>query len=502
MPTLNRAPNEKELETLVSIYLRAETAIINEIGRLRSQGLVDYHAVAALERVQAILRQMESDCWEYVPKMIEKQFYVRVPEARKALEVPETAAKHAAGYANAAVLTGEQHAIVDRLAANLMGEITDASMTVMATLQSALFGRVEPDVYRRVGLEQVAAQQAAGRGVNASVPAFVQALRREGVRAFTDKAGRDWSLHTYCTMVSRTTSRQAEVLAVLTADPEHDLYMISSHGTTCALCAPYEGRVYSRSGTDPDFPPLAAAFGKVDPAGPDTLANTWLNIHPNCLHVLLPWTAAGRTDEEIQKIKDFSNPRKNPFSRDPRSESQIAAYRKKERARAQWLADYRQWERYRVTLGDRVPGRFEIFLHQKREDGERYRLWRLDYRRRAELLEHPERALPGADKASAADAKFTGYFFNPENPKGLAKGRAFSSHLGYNVENWQIMRDEILEAAKMYPVTYRSSSIYGKLYSQLVILQGVNNKPANVLLGWVVKPDGSTWLTTAHMEEF
>lgn len=502
MPSLNRTPNEKELEKLVSIYLRAETAIINEFGRLRSQGLVDYHAVAALERVQAILRQMESDCWEYVPKMIEKQFYVRVPEARKALEVPETAAKHAAGYANAAVLTGEQHAIVDRLAANLMGEITDASMTVMATLQSALFGRVEPDVYRRVGLEQVAAQQAAGRGVNASVPAFVQALRREGVRAFTDKAGRDWSLHTYCTMVSRTTSRQAEVLAVLTADPEHDLYMISSHGTTCALCAPYEGRVYSRSGTDPDFPPLAAAFGKVDPAGPDTLANTWLNIHPNCLHVLLPWTAAGRTDEEIQKIKDFSNPSKNPFSRDPRSESQIAAYRKKERARAQWLADYRQWERYRVTLGDRVPGRFEIFLHQKREDGERYRLWRLDYRRRAELLEHPERALPGADKASAADAKFTGYFFNPENPKGLAKGRAFSSHLGYNVENWQIMRDEILEAAKMYPVTYRSSSIYGKLYSQLVILQGVNNKPANVLLGWIVKPDGSTWLTTAHMEEF
>ncbi|WP_154024973.1 phage minor capsid protein [Flavonifractor plautii] len=502
MPSLNRTPNEKELEKLVSIYLRAETAIINEIGRLRSQGLVDYHAVAALERVQAILRQMESDCWEYVPKMIEKQFYVRVPEARKALEVPETAAKHAAGYANAAVLTGEQHAIVGRLAANLMGEITDASMTVMATLQSALFGRVEPDIYRRVGLEQVAAQQAAGRGVNASVPSFVQALRREGVRAFTDKAGRDWSLHTYCTMVSRTTSRQAEVLAVLTADPEHDLYMISSHGTTCALCAPYGGRVYSRSGTDPDFPPLAAAFGKVDPAGPDTLANTWLNIHPNCLHVLLPWTAAGRTDEEIQKIKDFSNPSKNPFSRDPRSESQIAAYRKKERARAQWLADYRQWERYRVTLGDRVPGRFETFLHQKREDGERYRLWRLDYRRRAELLEHPERALPGADKASAADAKFTGYFFNPENPKGLAKGRAFSSHLGYNVENWQIMRDEILEAAKMYPVTYRSSSIYGKLYSQLVILQGVNNKPANVLLGWIVKPDGSTWLTTAHMEEF
>lgn len=380
MPTLNRAPNEKELEKLISIYLRAETAIINEIGRLRSQGLVDYHAVAALERVQAILRKMESDCWEYVPKMIEKQFYVRVPEARKALEVPETAAKHAAGYVNAAVLTGEQHAIVDNLVAALMGEIADASMTVMATLQSALIGRVEPDVYRRVGLEQVAAQQAVGRGVNASVPAFVQALRREGIRAFTDKAGRDWSLHTYCTMVSRTTSRQAEVLAVLTADQEHDLYMISSHGTTCALCAPYEGRVYSRSGTDPDFPPLAAAFGKMDPAGPDTLANTWLNIHPNCLHVLVPWTTAGRTPEEIQKIKDFSNPRKNPFSVDPRSEKQIKAYRTKEAARRRWLANYRQWERYRETLGDKVPKTYQTFEKHKKADDEKYKNWQRLYR--------------------------------------------------------------------------------------------------------------------------
>ena len=207
--------------------------------------MTDYSAVAALERVQAILRKMESDSWEYVPRMIEREFYVRVPEARR-IE-GETVQKHAAGYANAAALTGEQTAIVDRLAMNLMGEITDACMTAMATVQSAIIGRIEPDVYRRVGLEQVAAQAAAGRGVNQSVPAFVEALRREGVRAFTDKAGRNWSLHTYCTMASRTTQRQAEVSAVLTADPEQDLYQISSHGTTCSICAqrPSSMRRYS-----------------------------------------------------------------------------------------------------------------------------------------------------------------------------------------------------------------------------------------------------------------
>lgn len=380
MPTLQRAPNEKELEKLISIYLKAETDIINEIGRLRSRGLVDYHAVAALERVQTILRKLENDAWEYVPKMIEKQFYVRVPEARKALEVPETAAKHAAGYMNAAALTGEQMNLVQMLTQQLMGEITDAAMTAMATIQSAVLGRVEPDVYRRVGLEQVAAMQATGKGVNAAVPGFVEALRREGITAFVDRAGRRWSLHTYCSMVTRTTSRQAEIAAVLSADPEQDLYKISSHGTTCAICAPYEGRVYSRSGTDPDFPALADAFGKIDPSGPDNLANTYLNIHPNCLHVLLPWTTAGRTPEEIQKIKDFSNPQKNPYSVDPRSQKQIEAYRKKETARRHWLEWYRQWERYRMTLGDKVPKTYQTFERHKLANDDKYREWERLYR--------------------------------------------------------------------------------------------------------------------------
>ena len=305
-------------------------------------------------------------------------FYVRVPEARR-IE-GETVEKHRRGYLNASVLSGEQHAIVDQLVASLMGEITAATITAYATVQSALIGRVEPDVYRRIGLEQVALQRAQGRGTYKVLPEFVQALRREGITAFVDKAGRNWSLHTYCSMVSRTTSRQAEVLAVLTADPEQDLYRISSHGTTCAICAPFEGRVYSKSGTNPDYPPLAAAFGKQDPAGPNTLANTWLNLHPNCLHAIYPYSEVGRTEEEIQKIKDFSDPRKNPFTRDPRTQKQIDAYRKKEAARAKWLREYRAWESYRMTVGDPVPKTFATWQKHKAADDEKYKTWQRLYR--------------------------------------------------------------------------------------------------------------------------
>lgn len=377
----NRAPNQQELDKLLSIYLRAETDIINEIARLRSQGLVDYHAVAALERVQAILNKMQSDSWEYVPLMIEKMFYVRVPEARRLVEGKmESPVKHFMGYVNATNLTAEQTDIVQRLTMNLMGEISDSCATALSYLENTLIGSRRPGVVRRVGLELVAQAQATGQSTAAVVPEFVKTLQREGVTAFIDKAGRHWSLHTYASMATRTTSRQAEVLAVLSADTEHDLYKISSHGTTCGLCAPYEGRVYSKSGTDPVFPPLASAFGKVDPAGPDDLTNTWLNIHPNCWHSVLPWTRSGKTPEEIRKAEDFSNPHKNPFTNDPRSQKQIEAYREKERGRQKFLDAYRQFERYRVTIPDDTPKTFNTFLKHKLADDEKYSEWERLYR--------------------------------------------------------------------------------------------------------------------------
>ena len=378
MPTLKRAANEAELKKLVSLFLKAETDIINEIGRLRSSGLADYSAVASLERVQAILRRLENDAWTYSRPMIEKQFYVAHPEARR-IE-GETTVKHLRGYLNAGTLTAEQHAIIDQLVANLMGEITDATLTAYATVESALIGRVEPDVFRRVGLEQVALQQARGVGTYKALPDFVEALRKEGVTAFVDKAGRHWSLHTYGSMVSRTTSRQAEVLSVLTADPEQDLYRISVNGTTCGICAPYEGRVYSKSGTNPDYPPLAAAFGKQDPDGPDTLANTWLNLHPQCQHAITAWSPIGRSDKELQEIKDFSSLEKNPPSVDPRTKKQIKAYRAKEKARAQWLREYRTWERYRMTVGDPIPKTFATFQKHKAADDDKYKRWQVLYK--------------------------------------------------------------------------------------------------------------------------
>ena len=85
MPSLNRTPNEKELEKLVSIYLRAETAIINEIGRLRSQGLVDYHAVAALEQCGVPREGLIQEKAELYDRLAELNRQIRAERRKLAL---------------------------------------------------------------------------------------------------------------------------------------------------------------------------------------------------------------------------------------------------------------------------------------------------------------------------------------------------------------------------------------------------------------------------------
>lgn len=378
-PILQRTPdNWEELQKLREIFLQAENDLIAELGRLRSRGLVDYHTEAALARVQKILQDMVDESWKYIPRMIEKQFYVQHPKARK---IPEPVWKHQAGYENAYVLTLEQTSIVEQLTMNLLGELMEAAGTARNSMEQMILGRLEPDVFRTAGLSHVAAMQAEGAGAYPTAQKMIRTLRAQGVTCFVDKAGRRWSLYNYCNMVARTTSRQAEVLSVLTQEPGWDLYKITAHAGSCGLCAPLEGRVYSKSGTDPDFPPLASAFGKIDPSGPNDLTNTYLNIHPNCLHQLVRWTPLGRTQEELKKIKEFSSFRTNPPSQDPRSKQQIEAYRKKELGRRRFLKDLHQFQDMKLVLGPRMPKTVQTFLKHKLADDDQYKRWVELYRK-------------------------------------------------------------------------------------------------------------------------
>lgn len=345
------------------LYLRTEQDLLKELNRLRENGFVEYGTYASLMRVQAILQEMQDESFQYVPQAINKVFN----ETNKRL-----------GYKAAEALSVPQTAIAEQLAGNLLGNINEAAETAYRTSERIMqIGRLHPDAFRNPTIEASLFREAGGVGQTA-VEKALKTFNTQNVTSFVDKSGREWGLTEYCTMATRTVSKQAVVAAELTAD-DWDLWKISPNGTTCALCAAYEGRVYSKSGTNPDYPPLSMAFGKIDAAGGDDLSNTYLNIHPSCLHSLVKYTTAGRTEKEIQRDKDFSSFEKRPANVDYRTKRQIKEYREKEKTRAEFLETRRQWNEYRERLGDKIPS-LETFEKHKKAGDDKYKEWMKAYR--------------------------------------------------------------------------------------------------------------------------
>lgn len=91
-----------------------------------------------------------------------------------------------------------------------------------------------------------------------------------------DKNGetRQYTVDAYAELVARTKLIEATTAGVTQATlaAGGDLVQVSVHNTECAVCAPYEGKIYSLSGSDPDFP----AVEELPP------------YHPQCAHSIDP----------------------------------------------------------------------------------------------------------------------------------------------------------------------------------------------------------------------
>ncbi|QBF00057.1 NAD(+)--arginine ADP-ribosyltransferase EFV [Blautia producta] len=164
-------------------------------------------------------------------------------------------------------------------------------------------------------------------------------------------------------------------------------------------------------------------------------------------------------------------------------------------------SDRAQYHKYKKILGTDIPETLDDFQNMKYNETEKWKYAKLDYKRRNELAGHPEQKLPNAENAIVPDAKFTKYIFDGVYPEGLAKGQAFSSRLGYDINNWQELQNEIKYRALKYPAAFKDNNGYGDRYEQKMVIYGKNGMPANVIVGWMHKPDGSISMSSAYIKE-
>lgn len=89
-----------------------------------------------------------------------------------------------------------------------------------------------------------------------------------------DKNGnpRNYKIKDYSKMCVFTDAikSQAQATVNIAIDVESDLIQVSRHFTNCDICSEVEGKVFSISGNDPDFP----------------IMDFDLPLHPNCKHTL------------------------------------------------------------------------------------------------------------------------------------------------------------------------------------------------------------------------
>ena len=163
-------------------------------------------------------------------------------------------------------------------------------------------------------------------------------------------------------------------------------------------------------------------------------------------------------------------------------------------------SDIAELKNLKKVLGKDAPKDLAELQQWKYNDAEKFRFTRLDFQRRMRLLKDPSLKLPNVEKATAADAKFEKYLFNPESKSGYPKGKAIKSRLGYDASNWKELQTEILKRAPKYPSSYLAETDYGKKYEQRIVLYGLKGTPANFVVGWYSKDD-ATWMTSCYIKE-
>jgi len=149
---------------------------------------------------------------------------------------------------------------------------------------------------------------------------IMRPLANKGITGVRYADGRTMRLDSYAEMVSRTQTGNASRQASLNRIQEYggDLVLNSQHYPTSDLCAPYQGRVFSISGTDGNYPSLQTAIsGGL--------------YHPNCKHSQSGYKRGDRIPDAREKVDSAENKRRYQASQVQRyNERQIRAYKRRQ----------------------------------------------------------------------------------------------------------------------------------------------------------------------------
>jgi hypothetical protein len=102
---------------------------------------------------------------------------------------------------------------------------------------------------------------------------------------------------------------------------------------------------------------------------------------------------------------------------------------------------------------------------------------------------HP---LPNYAQAVIEDSKFVSDALNPQSDRGQHKAWVFESALGFNLMNWERLKQAILDALPYQSAILTSETAFGQKYEVVVPITGANGRTVDVITIWQFDrlPDG------------
>lgn len=331
----------RDIKALSDFYKKAEKDLVQIIKEQEAKGSLATYRKDILKGVRQELKVIDdyADYWSNnaIPKAAQTGLEMTFSEFRKAnIDVRKLS-------------------VNDRTVRTL----TESFLENMQTA-SQYVGRRISDQIREAGLEAITHKVATGSTVREAKKLLLEKLDQKGITAIRDSRGREIKMDVYAKMVARTTTREATNRSAIDAvlNVGEDLVQCTTLNTTCPVCSVYQGRVYSISGNNKDYPPLEIVPGFKD---------GYSTIHPNCGHNMVPYFP--RYDDEAEETKKFSN---RPFEPDKKAEKKVKSYADVQKKNAERAKDRKEWEQLKKEMGGNQVPTFSAFRSMKKANSQKY----------------------------------------------------------------------------------------------------------------------------------
>ncbi|WP_017728506.1 phage minor capsid protein [Halalkalibacterium ligniniphilum] len=308
---MNPERNQRVAQPITDIYLRIEDEILTNIGKklrrdreLLIDGDFESWQLIKLSQLNKLTQENLITIARYsglaideISELLEKEGYRSIAETDRSLDDAVRSGHVIRPPAGDSPVIRNILDVYQNQARQSFNLINSTMLQQSETAYVGILNEANALVITGVKTPQQAVREVASKWANKGIPALV------------DRAGKEWSTEAYVNMVIRTTSNNVanEMQFARMDDYEIDLVEVSSHIGARPRCAPFQGRIFSRSGTSDKYPPLSeTSYGEL--AGLRGI---------NCGHVFYPF------------VEGVSIPRPHDFTK----EENDTAYKESQKQR-------------------------------------------------------------------------------------------------------------------------------------------------------------------------